>query len=76
MVESLRRSEAEAEEDCTHHWLIASPSGETSKGVCRLCGAARDFQNYAYRSSMSRLRRPANGGTTASSNNGNNKIST
>lgn len=28
-----------------HHWVIESPSGPTSPGVCRLCGAAQDFKN-------------------------------
>ena len=29
-----------------HHWLIASPNGPTSVGVCRLCGHQRDdFSN-------------------------------
>ncbi len=68
MVESLRTpsTEQEDEEGCKHHWRIASPCGETSTGVCQTCGASREFQNYAYRSSMSRLRKPAS----------NNKVST
>jgi hypothetical protein len=32
-------------EDCRHRWLIATPNGPTSEGVCRLCGARRDFRN-------------------------------
>ena len=60
MVESLRDAGAEHVDGCTHHWRIASPSGETSTGVCQVCGASREFQNYAYRSSMSRLRKPQN----------------
>jgi hypothetical protein len=67
MVESLRDAGTEQQEGCTHHWRIASPSGETSKGVCKACGATREFQNYAYRSSMSRLRKPASGNRAASS---------
>ena len=31
---------------CRHQWLIDSPAGPSSKGVCRLCGEERDFQNY------------------------------
>ena len=31
---------------CGHHWLIDSPGGPTSKGVCRLCGIERQFRNY------------------------------
>lgn len=32
-------SEATAETECRHHWLIESPHGPTSMGICRLCGA-------------------------------------
>ena len=56
MVESARRSKTQ-QEDCTHHWRIATPSGETSTGVCQICGASREFQNYAYRPTMSRAPR-------------------
>jgi len=30
---------------CRHHWLIETPQGATSKGVCKLCGAVREFRN-------------------------------
>ena len=33
--------------DCTHHWQIETPAGETSEGVCKLCGARRLFANYS-----------------------------
>jgi hypothetical protein len=58
MVEQQNAS-AGSSDGCTHHWRIASPSGETSTGVCQICGASREFQNYAQRSSMSLLRKPA-----------------
>jgi hypothetical protein len=29
--------------DCTHHWKIASPTGATAIGICRRCGADREF---------------------------------
>ena len=29
----------------SHWWIIASPAGETSPGVCRLCQETRDFAN-------------------------------
>ncbi len=32
---------------CVHHWVIASPNGETSRGVCKICGMERDFPNSA-----------------------------
>ena len=38
--------EAEQNSQCLHHWLIESPGGPTSKGVCRVCGAEREFKNY------------------------------
>ncbi|MBI4233242.1 MAG: hypothetical protein HY686_02250 [Chloroflexi bacterium] len=30
---------------CAHYWVIDTPSGPTSKGVCKLCGAVREFRN-------------------------------
>lgn len=30
---------------CTHRWRIEPPAGPTSRGVCRLCGAEREFRN-------------------------------
>ena len=59
MVESLRGAETGEQEGCKHHWRIASPCGETSTGVCQICGASREFQNYAYRAAPNRLRKPA-----------------
>ena len=32
---------------CAHHWVIASPNGATSKGVCKRCGLEKDFPNSA-----------------------------
>ena len=29
-----------------HRWRIAEPSGQTSQGVCRYCGATRQFRNW------------------------------
>ena len=31
---------------CAHHWLIESPAGPTSTGVCKHCGAVREFETY------------------------------
>ncbi len=64
MVESARSAKTQRE-DCTHHWRIATPSGETSTGVCLNCGASRQFQNYAYRPSMTRTRRAPVGNRTS-----------
>ena len=30
---------------CKHHWLIEPPDGPTSKGVCKLCGEVKVFDN-------------------------------
>ena len=30
---------------CRHHWVIASPNGPTSQGVCKFCGTEREFRN-------------------------------
>lgn len=32
---------------CRHHWIIDSPQGATSMGVCKICGTRREFFNYA-----------------------------
>ena len=29
-----------------HHWVIASPNGETSEGRCKVCGSVREFCNF------------------------------
>ena len=50
MVAAIEGSVVEREEEqtsqCRHHWLIDSPGGPTSKGVCRLCGTERQFRKY------------------------------
>ena len=38
---------------CRHHWIIESPHGATSHGVCKLCGEEREFQNSASRAQAS-----------------------
>ena len=35
------------EPTCRHHWLIESPHGATSMGVCKLCGSQKEFRNSA-----------------------------
>ena len=32
-------------EECIHYWVIESATGSTSQGVCKFCGAVRDFHN-------------------------------
>ena len=31
--------------DHPHHWMIESPMGARSEGVCNICGIVRDFDN-------------------------------
>ena len=31
---------------CTHYWIIESPRGPTSTGICKFCGAVSEFANY------------------------------
>lgn len=42
-----RQHSRESGAGCAHHWVIESPSGPTSRGLCTLCGAEREFPNYA-----------------------------
>jgi len=32
--------------ECVHYWVIESPRGPVSKGVCKYCGATSEFRNY------------------------------
>jgi hypothetical protein len=40
MTESKTRTKK-----CAHFWVIESPDGRTSRGVCKYCGAVNDFSN-------------------------------
>jgi hypothetical protein len=31
---------------CCHYWIIESPKGPTSRGVCQFCGAEKEFDSY------------------------------
>src|SRR3990170_4337929 len=42
-----QETDASAVPQCRHHWIIESPQGATSRGVCKLCRAERDFPNSA-----------------------------
>ncbi len=36
---------------CIHHWIIESPNGASSMGVCKICGMEKEFRNsYEYSS--------------------------
>lgn len=32
---------------CRHHWIVQTPQGRTSVGVCKRCGSTRKFPNSA-----------------------------
>lgn len=44
---ALEDREASSAPQCRHHWIIDSPQGTTSWGVCKLCGARKEFPNAA-----------------------------
>ena len=45
--------------DCVHHWMIETPTATCSRGVCKLCGATREFPNEsAPRFSVARRKAP------------------
>ena len=41
---------------CTHHWVIDAANGHLSRGVCKLCHAAREFENSQLASNWGRRR--------------------
>ncbi len=41
----VKTQEPEAEGTCRHYWIIESPHGPTSEGVCKFCGAVKEFYN-------------------------------
>ena len=32
-------------DECSHYWIIEVASGPTSEGVCKFCGAKKEFLN-------------------------------
>ncbi len=40
--------------ECKHHWLIESPNGVESRGICKACGATKSFSNSWQYSSWAR----------------------
>jgi hypothetical protein len=32
--------------NCVHHWVFETPSGPTSKGVCKKCGKKQIAENH------------------------------
>lgn len=35
-----------SEGKCCHYWIIETPNGPTSRGVCKFCGAVKEFDNF------------------------------
>ena len=44
---------------CTHYWVIGPPEGPTSTGICRLCGAKREFET-SYKAAIANATGTAN----------------
>lgn len=34
------------EKQCLHYWVIDSPNGQISSGVCKICGVTKEFDNW------------------------------
>jgi hypothetical protein len=32
--------------DHAHHWILGEPGGPVTTGVCKRCGATREFRNW------------------------------
>jgi hypothetical protein len=45
-MEAKTASTAVVDADHAHRWRIDEPSGHMSRGVCRICGAEREFKNW------------------------------
>ncbi len=43
-IETITVQEAETHE-CRHHWVIETPHGAMSSGLCKFCGARKEFFN-------------------------------
>ena len=40
-------SEASApKQKCCHYWIVGITAGPASRGVCKFCGAQKEFKNY------------------------------
>lgn len=48
MVSKVKIAPLEEKDEvrCRHYWVIESPHGPTSRGVCRLCGEEKEFPNF------------------------------
>ena len=46
--------ESEVKSGCQHHWIIGSADGLVSRGVCKFCGAEKEFLNSCPDSSVTK----------------------
>jgi len=37
--------ESAVKKECRHYWIIEEAKGATSRGVCKFCGAEKEFYN-------------------------------
>ncbi len=35
-----------AQQKCSHYWIIERVAGPNSRGICKFCGAQKEFKNY------------------------------
>ena len=42
----VAQGEDPATSACIHHWVIETPVGPMSQGVCKRCGEERQFKNF------------------------------
>ncbi|MFQ6027218.1 MAG: hypothetical protein ACE5Q6_06980 [Dehalococcoidia bacterium] len=41
---------------CQHHWIIETPTGPISRGICQICGEEREFENSPETGTWAELR--------------------
>ncbi|MCK9520826.1 MAG: hypothetical protein M0R74_17655 [Dehalococcoidia bacterium] len=46
MARATAAPKPKAQADHFHRWRIEEPSGPTSTGVCKVCGATKEFKNF------------------------------
>lgn len=44
---SLEEQQVVSPRGCRHHWIIETPNGATSRGLCKRCGTSKRFPNAA-----------------------------
>ena len=53
------------QKQCVHHWIIESPDGPTSFGICKHCGVVKEFSND-WQDVLIKRERPSNDHSLAS----------